>query len=1792
MKKLLTILALLLTVASQGWADREITLWEGSTALDWNADPGIEVVINNDLLKLAEIGSIIKIEGSNDNSGSMQLCVNSPSWGTLAGSIGTFPYSYTVNSDKINSIKKSSLTIQGANVTITKVTMTIPEEFIVWEGSVAINWGANPGVSLDIDGEYFSNLEIGSQIVVTGTQTSGRLKMSKRYPWVDLVDISSDLTLPYTYTVPYEYADKITTDNGLSFQGQDVTITKIEKKESNVIWLATTETLENVNIVSRKLENIAIGNRLKITKTNKELSDGTLSVSYNNGTENVEVCSMQSWDGEKEIEVTSTNIDYIKQNGLYLTGSNLAKSKIELDTSDPEAASSIDPEKFVKLWNTTPPNTPSQSITFSSAWGGAGWNIGDNRYNEAQSITVALSDAPTTPLNLVLEYVTTDGAVLTNTSNYGNSTDGFTASSTVSVPQSDLLKIRKLYIQNPDATTTITLSSVKIATSVLNNDMSVYEVASSVFSSALVGDKIKITYSSISSGDMTLKVGTTDGGTDVLASGTVTGTSKEIEITASTLANIKSNGLYLRGYNITISNVELVAVPPFTGDDNLKTANLARFVEAGASYDGNGTITTPADEEYKGVKLTLSEGQYVSGTRLIVNFQSATNAKVHVNYVGKSWGDGSENTGNGTQLIVPLNINNEVSEIIIQIVNSNTTATLTGVSVDNTCMLTTAAVNGNISMTYTGGAAATGTEFPYGTGLTLTATANGHFVFSKWKKNGEDAGTSSTLAITMDGNVSVDALFKATPLNNGETLTVWSGATTGQSWGEELQITSEITDILERFETIKITASRIATSETSPNYKVFLSTLGTTTQIGNFECNDVTDGQVVEFSLSTDALVNLLKEGFGICVQNTKITKVELYKPNIPVALADEETREVWSNSTGAPLNWGNNEISISALDAHILEAGEQVIITTEKTGDWPKAWLADGSAAVSPTIEGTECKITLTSALVDQIKNGFYVSGGDATAKKIEFYKPVVIFIDGKANLDRGTESSGSTTLTAPHDEAVTGNVMVVNLTETNPDAKVKVTYSDGSSIEIAPSKRKVGTPTATQVVVPLNMEKYIKSVSVNTAKAKISEIYMTTISAFEADASNFVADLSLAKAQDNVLYNPSTYTIAASTGWTGIALSKNSADADIKGAEVKITFEGDAQVKTTVYYTDDTNTGDAGSMSEAASSQKLKIDATKTIREIQIQPTSASVVQLKEVRVNATETEDEPEGGDDDEPIIDEKTGETDLTELAAQDGTKTTLTQNEDGSITMTTTEAYCAAQIWFSDPEPVAGNVLKVELAESKVNVTVTVKYTDGTESQMSANTKTVVSARATTRAVASGTTIEVPLETGKEVQNIEVKNNEAGTITIKKMQVTTINVFTGGVANLAMLKPQSNATYDTSAHTLATTKGWTGATISPVDGENVSGKELLIEFADASKVKVAVKYRTDVEGPSTIMEKAAKAVRLALDNTKNIQEISIQPTEASIVTFKKIAVNSEESDDGTLKPGKTITLWESATGETLSWNEVAKQDASVGEMLKEYDELLITVSGVVKDCDWPKLFIRDASSEQAGNEVLLNDVGSFPYTVRIVLTGEMAQQLQKGFSICGDGVTVKKLQVYRPEAPKTGDIHLADLNYGYNSSYDKGSHTITTTARWAARGWEIGDKRYNDKNLITVKFEAVDFPVTLKMEYTTGLQTAQATSVGVPAGRTELLLEIPKGISKLNRVYIIYENPGSVKLTEASVTYMENLKLSTAIQAFEADGVIRDGRYDTDGWYNLRGMRIPEPKTSGIYIHGGKKVVIY
>lgn len=137
-------------------------------------------------------------------------------------------------------------------------------------------------------------------------------------------------------------------------------------------------------------------------------------------------------------------------------------------------------------------------------------------------------------------------------------------------------------------------------------------------------------------------------------------------------------------------------------------------------------------------------------------------------------------------------------------------------------------------------------------------------------------------------------------------------------------------------------------------------------------------------------------------------------------------------------------------------------------------------------------------------------------------------------------------------------------------------------------------------------------------------------------------------------------------------------------------------------------------------------------------------------------------------------------------------------------------------------------------------------------------------------------------------------------------------------------------------------------------------------------------------------------------------------------------------------------------------------------------------------------------------------------------------------------------------------------------------------------------------MVLVQFEAVDFPVTLKMEYVDAYGQKQATSAGVAGGNTEVRLAIPSGIKQMDRAYIIFQNPGSLTLTDAEVI--------TALQA-SSRGISEDSRgisisghnsfrpdgsrsADDDAWYTLSGQRIEKPTGKGVYIHNGKTVVVH
>ena len=101
-------------------------IWEGSTTLDWGADPGVSVSLEASKFANAKAGDVLKIEGTADEWIQVQVCVNYP-W-KASDSYTALPISYTIAEEDLENIKANGMTIAGQYATITKVTLTTAEE--------------------------------------------------------------------------------------------------------------------------------------------------------------------------------------------------------------------------------------------------------------------------------------------------------------------------------------------------------------------------------------------------------------------------------------------------------------------------------------------------------------------------------------------------------------------------------------------------------------------------------------------------------------------------------------------------------------------------------------------------------------------------------------------------------------------------------------------------------------------------------------------------------------------------------------------------------------------------------------------------------------------------------------------------------------------------------------------------------------------------------------------------------------------------------------------------------------------------------------------------------------------------------------------------------------------------------------------------------------------------------------------------------------------------------------------------------------------------------------------------------------------------------------------------------------------------------------------------------------------------------------------------------------------------------------------------------------------------------
>ena len=921
---------------------------------------------------------------------------------------------------------------------------------------------------------------------------------------------------------------------------------------------------------------------------------------------------------------------------------------------------------------------------------------------------------------------------------------------------------------------------------------------------------------------------------------------------------------------------------------------------------------------------------------------------------------------------------------------------------------------------------------------------------------------------------------------------------------------------------------------------------------GAFDAANWTTFEESPFALKlTETVLNTIKE-------KDLLVRGENYTFNKAVLYTENELGEAIADATKYTLNLTspeNGKVTIKqggeTVEPGEFEENTELTLTAEAAeGYLFTKWIMNGEDAGREATLAVKMTANVTITVVFDQKPVTIIDEetGEADLSKMTAQDAEATTVTVNSN-----DNSITITSTEPYKaaqiwfnepEEVMENVLIVDIAEQEAHVTVTVKYTDGT--ESAMTSTTAGAPRSaahwastagTQIIVPIDMGKKLQCIELKNALAgtlHVTKMVFTTQNVFTDGKAN----LSMAKAQSNATYDIATYTLATTKGWTGLTLTPLESEG-VKGVELMVRFRDDAQVKLQVVYVDGTELSTI--MDKSGRYVKMTLDKSKDIREVTIQPTTAGVIQLTELSVNQTPTPDEIPA-----PVF--TNGKADLSRLTVQDASR--VMYNTE-TCKMATTDGWVGVELNITEAEYVSGAELAVRLTEA-VKVKVAVVYNDGSHTD-------TIPEKATEET-------RLRLDATKGIQQIQIQPTEAGalqfveivvrqTVTPEPEPVYFFNKE--GVADLSQLLPMgSNATFNETNHQLTTTENWAGIQAWLENPQAVDGNVLSVKLAEENaNVKISIGYTDGTEstadGADTNATETGTEILVPNDATKEIQKVMIQMPEAGTVTL--LSISSINFSVTELTEGENRLLWKNSQGAKLSWNNICKKDALYGAILKEGQQLLVTVSNRDENNEWPKIFVRDANDQEAGQVVELNSLRHYPYVVRITLTDEMVNQMADGFAICGDGITVTSISLYQPLPPQPGDINLIELNGGWNSTYDAERHIITTTSRWGAGGWNIGDDRYNGMNLIQIGFEAVDFPVTLKMEYVDANGKKQATSAGIAAGRTTVELEIPEGIRQIDKVYLIWQQPGSITLTSAEVSSTKSEALGIDLSLFDPMG---------------------------------------
>lgn len=244
MKKKLTILsvvAMFIAIFTVSAADNLV--WEGSTTLDWAAEPGVNIPLSADKFASAKVGDIIRVEGTAADGAQVKICINYP-W-KESETVSVLPLEYTIGSaDDLANIQANGMQVQGQNATITKISivsadsneskvetdltpqesasslpLTLQSDWSAFTTFAASQFaGAKAGDVLTV---YVADVQEGAQISLKDMSDGWpALDETTQYPSV------ATTATKFTYTLTEESVAKVK-NNGLVIGGQLLTVTRV-----------------------------------------------------------------------------------------------------------------------------------------------------------------------------------------------------------------------------------------------------------------------------------------------------------------------------------------------------------------------------------------------------------------------------------------------------------------------------------------------------------------------------------------------------------------------------------------------------------------------------------------------------------------------------------------------------------------------------------------------------------------------------------------------------------------------------------------------------------------------------------------------------------------------------------------------------------------------------------------------------------------------------------------------------------------------------------------------------------------------------------------------------------------------------------------------------------------------------------------------------------------------------------------------------------------------------------------------------------------------------------------------------------------------------------------------------------------------------------------------------------------------------------------------------------------------------------------------------------------------------